>query len=191
MAFFAEVNWNAPTTFERGVVFGTANSGMSHGIQLIDNGTRSIELVVGDSAGTGAYSRGTIPTGKDTGPHLYACNLTAGSADDVAYIDGIPLTCSRISAGNGTFSAINEAFLYTGRLKYLGTWYYGRHSWIGLAAAWNRHLTAEEHASFADNPWQLFEDPEAAFFFTAAAGGGGAIVNPFSGRGGAAAQPVW
>jgi hypothetical protein len=73
------------------------------------------------------------------------------------------------------------------RADFSGSW----NGNIGLAYACFNFLGEGLGRGLLQNPWQLFEDPEAAFFFTAAAGGGGAIVNPFSGRGGAAAQPVW
>lgn len=130
------------------------------------------------SFGTAGFfqSATTIP---NTGWHVASASTPPNgdviAANAAIWLDGVKDTLAN-SANGGTVGASTQTNLYlNGRpsdnLRQLN----GAQA---LRVEWRRKLTDEEHASFAENPWQIFLFlARSLWMFGAAAGGGGSVVD--------------
>lgn len=154
IAAFADCNWRSATTYERLAAVRTGTT--STGFQLMDDGTKKIQVFVNAKLSTNGYQTFTLPASYQSGSHLFVGTTQFSRSSCLAYVDGIALT-------GGTVGGVDSSSLDTGasgvdisRIQYDGIFYYGRYNWIGLVVAWNRALTPLEVKLLSDNPWQIF-----------------------------------
>lgn len=172
---------------------GSESGGGGTTLCLFRTGTSAARLnvVIQDSSGSSFASLDSSSiTTNDGAWHcaVFSCDLGGAGGPANWYIDGVADGSN--TGGAGTPTATTFESVMCGGFRRGGTDSFNAASEVALFVPLFRRLSVREGLSLSADPWQLFRRKKMSALIGFTAVGGANVFNPFSGRGGAAAQPL-